>query len=203
MVAPRTFCIAFVGITAIVAFAAALAVMSAGITLRRYPIDYSNLPNFKNATCTPAAVTTIKLDQCYTSSDAEGGSTIASEWIAVWKCQETGACVVEDPFAAVGSQTVADNSNNDYPLGVTQDVYCNTVNLPSAYPNVVNYNQCQVWNACFFDVPMILDLQANAQTRYDQGLHLLYACAGLYGLSLVLAALCIVITFCCDKPQFV
>jgi len=203
MAPSRTFCLWAIGITAIIVVTASVAVLVAGIALRQYPIDYDNLPNFGNSSCTPTAVTTIKLDNCFVTTDAEGSTSAHSEWIAVWKCQETGASIVEDPFSAVNSQTVADNSNNDYPLGVAQDVYCNKVNLPITYPNVVNFNQCQVWNACFFDVSMIIDLQANAQNRYNQGLHLLLASAGLFGLSIILAVICVVTVCCCDKPQFV
>jgi hypothetical protein len=177
-----------------------VATLIAGVTLRQYPIDYVSLPNFKNASCTPVEVTTIKFENCFVTTDSESSAvTYSSEWIAVWKCQETNASVVEDPFSAVSSQTVADNSNHDYPLGVTQDVYCNKVTLPSSYPNVLNYSQCQVWNACFFDGPMIIDLQANAQNRYDQGLHLLFASAGLFAGAVIILAICLICVCCCNK----
>ena len=185
----------------VVTFIASIALVSAGLGITQYPIDFANLPNFGNATCTPDAVTTIELNRCYQHSDGDGAIDYYIEWIAVWRCRETGASIVDDSFAAVSSSAVANNSATNYPLGVTEDVFCNQVVPPSSYPNVVNFGQCQVWNACFFDVSMILDLQANAKNKYDEGLRILYASAGVFGFCLMLFVASLVL-WCKTKDDF-
>jgi len=191
-------------ISTIVSFVALFAVFIAGITIVSTPYDFENLPYFADTQCTPSAVLVVKMPLCDATSDAEGGTNYYDEYVAIWKCQETGATILENPFAGNRQEQIAKNSINDFPLQVTQNVSCNTKNPPIQYPGWKNFFQCQVWNTCFFDTDMIEDLQANAYDRYQRGYHLLYASAGLF----VLTAICFTILMmdvceCFGKQQYI
>jgi hypothetical protein len=151
----------------------------AGITIVATPYDFENLPYFADTQCTPVSVTVVKMPLCDVVIDSEGSRDYYDEYGAIWKCQETGATIMENPFAGNRQQKIAENSINDFPLQVTQNVSCNTKNPPIQYPGWTNFFQCQVWNVCFFDTDMIEDLQANSLNRYQRGFHLLYASAGI------------------------
>lgn len=165
-------------VSAILAVASSVVLLS-GLTIVASPYDYENLPNFAPSQCTTSAVTVVLMKRCEVFR-GEFDDAYFDEWVAVWRCRETGASIIENPFAANRRKTVAVNNMNDYPLEVLQNVTCNTINLPAEYPSVTNFFQCQVWNTCFFDVDMIEDLQENAAKRYERGHNLLYASAGLF-----------------------
>ena len=120
-------------ISIIVFLTASFAVMIAGVTIVVTPYDFENLPYFATTQCTPVNVTVVKMPLCDVIR-SEYGTGYYDEWIAIWKCLETGASLVENPFAGNGQQSIAMNSMNDFPLGVLQNISCNTLNLPVQYP---------------------------------------------------------------------
>lgn len=184
-------------VTAII-FVTFFAVLIAGITIVATPYDFENLPYFADTKCTPIAVTVVTMPNCDTTA-TESGTIYYDQYVAIWQCKETGASILENPFAGNRQESIARNSIGDFPLKITQNVSCNTVNLPVQYPGWKNFWGCQVWNTCFFDTDMIKDLQANAQTRYNRGFHLLYASAGLAGLSVICFIVSMVILCdCCS-----
>lgn len=166
--------------------------MIPAVVILTVPYDFENLPYFAPTTCTPINVTVVKMFNC-DEMKTEYGTTYQSEWIAIWKCQETGASLVEHPFAANPQESIAKNDVNDYPLNVLQDITCNTRVPALQYPGWSNFFGCQVWSTCFFDIDMIEDLQQNAQSRYNRGYHFLIACSIFAGLSVVfiVAYLCL------------
>lgn len=105
--------------------------------------------------------------------------------------------ILLNPFSGDTNKDLIIRSINDFPLNVTQNVTCNSVNLPTQYPGWKNFYECQVWNTCFFDVDMIEDLQENAEIRYNRGYHLLYASAGLAVAFIVLLIISLCILFEC------
>lgn len=186
-------------IATIVTFVAFFAVIIAGVTIVATPYDFENLPYFADTQCTPSAVSVVMMPKC-DSTTIEGDTTYYDEYVAIWKCLETGASILENPFAGNRQQQIAQNSIGDFPLNVRQNVTCNTVNLPVQYPGWKNFFKCQVWNTCFFDIDMIEDLQANAVTRYNRGYHLLYASAGIIGLCVICFLAFLIICFeCCSR----
>lgn len=168
-----------------VTFVAFFAVLIAGITIVATPYDFENLPYFSIIQCTPIAVSIIYMPLCDEVNDGDGGIYHYDEYAAIWQCKETGATIMENPFAGNRQRQIAENSMDDFPLNQIQNVSCNTKNLPAQYPDWTNFFQCQVWNTCFFDTDMIEDLQANSLNRYQRGFHLLYASAGIGALCLV------------------
>jgi hypothetical protein len=186
-----------ISITMFVAF---FAVLIAGITIVSTPYDFENLPYFAQTQCTPIAVTVVKMPLCEFVSGGEGPDSYYDQYLAIWKCKETGASIIENPFAGNRQLSIAQNSINDFPLQVTQNVSCNTVNLPAQYANWTNFYNCQVWNTCMYDIDMIEDLQANAQDRYNRGYHLLYASAGIGGVCLIFLTIYFIdLSRCCRK----
>lgn len=168
----------------------------AGLAIISVPYDFENLPNFADTQCTPINVNVAKMENCG-SLDYEYGTSYYSEYVAVWECKESGASIIENPFAGNRQKSIAKNNMDDYPLNVIQNVSCNNVNLPAKYPNLQSFYQCQVWNTCFFDVAMIKDFQENALERYNKGYHLLYATAALAGVLAILFIIFLIVCFNC------
>jgi hypothetical protein len=180
-----------------------VAVLVAGITIVATPYDFANLPYFEQTQCTPVAVTVVKMPLCDVVSD-EFGTEYYDEYVAIWKCNETGASILENPFSGNRQESIAQNNANNYPLNIIQNVSCNSKNLPIAYPGWKNFFQCQVWNTCFFDTDMIEDLQINSQDRYNRGFHLLYASIPLFvALVVFFIIFSSIICECCKKSQYI
>lgn len=155
-------------------FVLTFSLMIPAATILNVPYDFDNLPNFATTQCTPVQVSVVKMPGCSVVR-GEYSDRYVDEWIAIWKCLETGASLIENPFASNSKQVIAQNSINDYPLNVLQNISCNTAVAPLQYPNWSNFYGCQVWSTCMLDVDMIQDLQQNAQVRYYRGYQLLYA----------------------------
>jgi hypothetical protein len=192
--------ISFVGVC--VTGVAFFIVIIVGMTILGTPYDFENLPYFTDTQCTPVAVTVAKMADC-DSVTTDGGATVYyTEYVAVWKCKETGASILENPFTGKRQESIAQNNANDYPLNIIQNVSCNSVNLPINYPGWINFHACQVWNTCFFDTDMIHELQNNALYRYNQGYHLLYASAGIGGLCLIFIIIFTVDMYKCCSSRY-
>jgi hypothetical protein len=179
--------VTIVSLTASVAlFICSIIVMSIGGSNIHYAGDVENVPNFAPVNCTISAVQVVILPKCAIGSTDFGGRPI-DKWIAVWQCQETGASIVENPFAAKLYKQSATNDQGDYSLGASQVVMCNAVNPPVTYPNsdYTPNTGCQVWSTCFFDVTMIEYMKANGKTDKARGFALLFTGLALLGLCLI------------------
>ncbi len=147
-----------------------------------YAGDIESLPNFGPANCTISKVQVTTLTNCGINA-GDYGPPYFNEWIAVWKCKETGASIVENPFAGRFFPQSAYNDQNDYDLDTTHMVMCNTVNSPMLYPTVTFVTGCQVWSTCFFDVATIKYMQENGESDNRKGFILLFTGIGLLVLS--------------------
>lgn len=173
-------------IASIVLFLGSMIVIIIGGVTLYYAGDVENLPNFAVRNCTVSAVQVTTLTDCGVNG-GDYGPPYYDEWIAVWKCQETGASIVENPFSSRISASSASRDQADYPIGASQAVMCNTVDPPVLYPNS-DYTQatgCQVWSTCFFDVQMIQYMMANSESDRKRGFILLFTGIGLVGISLI------------------
>jgi len=131
--------------------------MFTGLIVHSSNGDVEHIYGFVETQCTLTAARVVSMPNCVPG----GQYHIKTEYIAIWKREEDGSTVIEDPYAGKSTEDLASRDLDDYPLNVTQRCICNP-NFVNTYPVIQGYVMCQLWKACVLDVDMIIDKQNNS-----------------------------------------